>query len=63
MQVSNVEVKSGAVAVYLGNRVVVDSTKLSVNLDQTHYVDELLEGMYFSRTNRAEGYQLLYTSL
>ena len=37
------DVKSGAVAVYLGNRVVVDSTKLSVNLDQTHYVDELLD--------------------
>ena len=37
------EVKSGAVAVYLGNRIVVEADKLSVHLDQTQYVDELLE--------------------
>ena len=37
------DVKSGAVAVYLGNQIKVAANKLTVNLDQTQYVDELLE--------------------
>jgi hypothetical protein len=37
------EVKSGTVSVYLGNRIIVDSNKLTVNIDQTQYIDELLE--------------------
>ena len=37
------DVKSGAVAVYLGNQIKVDANKSTVNLDQTQYVDELLE--------------------
>ena len=36
------EVKSGKAAVYLGNRITVDSNKLTVNIDQTQYIDELL---------------------
>jgi hypothetical protein len=34
------EVKSGNVAVYLGNKITVNSNKLTVNIDQTQYIDE-----------------------
>ena len=37
------DVKSGAVGVYLGNRVVVNHGSFTVTLDQTHYTEELLE--------------------
>ena len=37
------EVKTGNAAIYLGNRISIDSDKLSVTLDQTHYITELLE--------------------
>jgi hypothetical protein len=37
------EVKTGNVTVYLGNKVSINPVKLSVTLDQTHYIMELLE--------------------
>ena len=36
-------VKTGSVGVYLGNQITVDHTKLTVDLNQTEYVRELLE--------------------
>ena len=43
------DVKSGAVGMYLGNRVVVNQGNYTVSLDQTHYTEELLErfGMFY----------------
>jgi hypothetical protein len=38
----NDELKSGNVAVYLGNRITIDSNILSINIDQTQYIVELL---------------------
>jgi hypothetical protein len=37
------DVKTGSVGVYLGNQITVDHTKLTVDLNQTEYVRELLE--------------------
>jgi hypothetical protein len=37
------DVKTGSVGVYLGNRISVDQAKLTVDLNQTEYVMELLE--------------------
>jgi hypothetical protein len=45
------EVKSGNVAVYLGNRITVDPNKLTVNIDQTQYIDELLARFEMSDCN------------
>ncbi len=45
------EVKSGNVEVYLGNRITVDSNKLTVNIDQTQYIDELLTCFEMSDCN------------
>ena len=45
------EVKSGKAAVYLGNRITVDSNKLTVNIDQTQYIDELLERFHMTDCN------------
>jgi hypothetical protein len=45
------EVKSGNVAVYLGNRITVDSNKSTVNIDQTQYIDELLTRFEISDCN------------
>ena len=45
------EVKSGKAAVYLGNRITVDSNKLTVNIDQTQYIDELLERFQMADCN------------
>ncbi len=43
------KVKSGKAAVYLGKRITVDANKLTVNIDETQYIDELLE--QFQMTN------------
>ncbi len=45
------DVKTGSVGVYLGNQILVDSDhgKLTVDLNQTEYVQELLER--FNMTN------------
>ena len=45
------EVKSGKAAVYLGNRITVDSNKLTVNIDQTQYIDELPERFQMTDCN------------
>ena len=45
------EVKSGKAAVYLGNRITVDTNKLTVNIDQTQYIDELLERFQMTDCN------------
>ena len=37
------DVKTGSVGVYLGNQISVDHAKLTVDLNQTEYVRELLE--------------------
>ena len=37
------DVKTGSVGVYLGNQISVDHAKLTVDLNQTEYVNELLE--------------------
>jgi hypothetical protein len=37
------EVKTGSVGVYLGNQIKVDDAKLTVELNQSDYIDELLE--------------------
>ena len=37
------DVKTGSVGVYLGNKISVDHAKLTVDLNQTEYVQELLE--------------------
>jgi hypothetical protein len=43
------DVKTGSVGVYLGNQILVDHGKLTVDLNQTVYVQELLER--FNMTN------------
>jgi hypothetical protein len=43
------DVKTGSVGVYLGNQISVDHGKLTVDLNQTEYVQELLER--FNMTN------------
>ena len=48
------DVKSGSVSVYLGNRIVTDSSKLTTNIDQTQYIDELLERFDLSGCNSAQ---------
>ncbi len=45
------EVKSGKAAVFLGNRITVDSNKLTMNIDQTQYIDELLERFHMTDCN------------
>ncbi len=38
-------------AVYLGNKITVDSNKLTVNIDQTQYIDELIARFEMSDCN------------
>ena len=45
------DVKSGNVSVGLGNSIVTDSSKLTSNIDQTQYIDELLERFDLSCCN------------
>jgi hypothetical protein len=46
------EVKTCSVGVYLGNQMKVDDAKLTVELNQSDYIDELLER--FEMTNCTE---------
>jgi RNA binding exosome subunit len=48
---SKFDIKTGHVQLYLGNQITVDQTKLSVQINQSQYIDDLLQRFEMTNCN------------